>query len=192
MAVKEFIDDIRKAVEVMKNGGIILYPTDTIWGIGCDATSEPAVRKIIEIKKRKEEKSFILLLDHESRINSYVSEVPDQAWQLIEFSEKPLTIIYDGAKNLPPEVISGDGSIAIRVTRDEFCRNLAGALRKPLISTSANISGEKSPSSFGEIDPSIINNVDYVVKWRQSENTGSKPSTIIRLGKGGQIKFIRR
>lgn len=190
--MKEFIDDIKKSVAIMKDGGIILYPTDTIWGIGCDASSAEAVKKIFALKKRKEENNFILLLDHESRLSSYVKEIPEQAWTLIEYAEKPLTIIYDGAKNLPQEVISEDGSIAIRITRDDFCKNLIGALRKPVISTSANISGVRAPSSFNEIDDDIITGVDYVVNWRQKETINARPSEIIRLGVGGQIKFIRR
>ena len=190
--MKEYLDEVKKALTVLKNNGIILYPTDTIWGIGCDATSSEAVKKIFILKKRKLEKNFILLLDHESRLYSYVKEIPEQAWALIEFSEKPLTIIYDGAINLPPEVISADGSIAIRITRDEFCQNLIGALRKPLISTSANFSGEQAPSSFDEIDEGIIKSVDYIVNWRQTEKIITKPSMIISLRSGGQIKFIRR
>ncbi len=175
----------------MKNNGIILYPTDTIWGIGCDATCIEAVKKIYDLKKRITGKNFILLLDHESRISSYVKEVPEQAYSLIEYTQKPLTIIYEGARNLPPEVISEDGTIAIRITRDEFCKNLVGALRKPVISTSANISGKPAPASFEDIEEEIIQGVDYVVNWRQNEKITSKPSTIISLGKGGKIKFIR-
>ena len=190
--MKEFLDDVKSAVNVFKKGGIILYPTDTIWGIGCDATNADAVKKIFSLKKRQNEKSFILLLDNESRLASYVKEIPEQAWSLIEYSEKPLTIIYDGAKNLPPVVISEDGSIAIRITKDEFCQYLIGAFRKPIISTSANISGKTAPASFDEIDEEIINGVDYVVKWRQKEKISSKPSTIISIKSGGQIKFIRK
>lgn len=190
--MKEYLNEVKKATTVLKNGGIILYPTDTIWGIGCDATNSVAVKKIFNLKKRNLEKSFILLLDQESRLSSYVKEIPDQAWALIEYSENPLTIIYDCAKNLPPEVIAEDGTIAIRITRDEFCKNLIGAIRKPLISTSANISGGPSPSMFDEIENEIIKSVDYVVNWRQTEKTPTKPSTIIRLRMDGQIKFIRR
>ena len=190
--MKEFLEDLKKAVLVIKNNGIILYPTDTIWGIGCDATSVEAIKKIFDLKQRDFSKNFILLLDHESRLASYVKEVPEQAWAMIEYSEKPLTIIYNGAKNLPEELISDDGSIAIRITRDDFCKNLIGALRKPLISTSANISGMPAPSSFYEIQNPIIKGVDYVVNWRQNEKVISKPSTIISLGTDGQIKFIRQ
>ena len=190
--MKEYLEEIKNSVTVLKKNGIILYPTDTIWGIGCDATNGEAVKKIIDLKKREKGKNFILLLDHESKLHSYVNDIPDQAWTLIEYSEKPLTIIYTGAKNLPPEVISSDGSIAIRITRDAFCQNLIGALRKPLISTSANLSGKNAPVSFHEIDEEIINSVDYIVKWRQEEKIIANPSTIISLKPGGQIKFIRQ
>lgn len=190
--MKEYLSEVKKATAVLKDGGTILYPTDTIWGIGCDATNVEAVKKIYTIKQRSLDKNFILLLDTESRLASYIKEIPEQAWTLIEYSEKPLTIIYDGAKNLPVELISADGSIAIRITKDEFCQYLIGALRKPLISTSANISGEKAPSSFDEIDEEIIKNVDYVVNWRQTEKIIAKPSTIIRLKTDGQIKIIRQ
>ena len=140
--------EIKKSLEVLKSGGLILYPTDTIWGIGCDATNAAAINKVYELKKRSDSKSLILLVENESRILSYVREVPEQAWTLIEFAEKPLTIIYEEAKNLPQEIIASDGSIAIRVTKDEFCKNLLGLFRKPLVSTSANISGDSAPSSF--------------------------------------------
>lgn len=190
--MKEYLIEVKKTLTVLKDSGIILYPTDTVWGIGCDATNSEAVKKIFQLKEREMEKNFILLLDHESRLSSYVKKIPEQAWALIEYSEKPLTIIYDGAKNLPDDVISADGSIAIRITRDEFCKNLIGVLRKPLISTSANKSGKPFPSMFEEIDDAILNGVDYVVNWRQKENISAKPSTIIRLKTDGQIKFIRR
>src|SRR5436190_104430 len=129
--MKEFAEEAKRTLQVLKNGGIILYPTDTIWGLGCDATNPEAVNKIFDLKKRPSGKNFILLLDHESRLQSYVKEIPNQAWELIEFSEKPLTIIYEGARNLPAEVISEDGTVAIRVTRDEFCKHLIGGIKKP-------------------------------------------------------------
>jgi L-threonylcarbamoyladenylate synthase len=185
------MDDIRRARHVLAEGGIILYPTDTIWGLGCDATNVEAVKKLFAIKKRKAEKNFILLLDNESKLLSYVKEVPEQAWTLIEFSEKPLTIIYDMAKNLPKEIIASDGSIAIRVTKDDFCKDLIGAFRKPIVSTSANVSETPAPSSFHEIDEQIIKAVDFVVSWRQNEEIEAVPSRIIRLNSGGQIQFIR-
>jgi L-threonylcarbamoyladenylate synthase len=190
--VKEFLPEIKTMTAVLKNNGVILYPTDTIWGLGCDATSEEAVKKIMKIKNRDREKSFILLLDHESRIQSYVNQVPEQAWQLIEYAERPLTIIYEGAKNLPAELIAADGSIAIRVTRDEFCKYLIGALRKPIVSTSANLSGRPSPASFADIDEEIVASVDYAAHWRRSEKMTAAPSAIIRLRTNGEIEFVRR
>ena len=189
---KEFISEIREMTNVLKNNGVILYPTDTIWGLGCDATSPEAVQKIINIKKRSSEKNFIVLLDSESRLQTYVEQVPEQAWTLIEFSEKPLTIIYEKAKNLPHELIAEDGSIAIRVTKDDFCKYLIGALRKPIVSTSANFSGQPSPASFRDIDPEIVNGVDYAANWRRREKMNNPPSTIIRLRTNGEIEFIRR
>lgn len=190
--MKEFAEEAKKTLQVLKNKGTILYPTDTIWGLGCDATCVEAVDKIFNLKNRPQGKNFILLLDHESRLQSYVKEIPEQAWELIEYSQKPLTIIYEGAKNLPPEVISDDGTVAIRITKDEFCKHLIAGLRKPLISTSANVSGKPSPGSFDEIDDEIISGVDYVVNWRRKEKNTSGASTIISLGQGGKIKFIRK
>jgi L-threonylcarbamoyladenylate synthase len=190
--MKEFLPEIKLLTNALKKDGVILYPTDTIWGLGCDATSPVAIQKIIDIKKRSEEKNFIVLLDSESRLQTYVEKVPEQAWSLIEFSEKPLTIIYDGAKNLPHELIAADGSIAIRVTKDEFCQYIIGSLRRPIVSTSANISGQPSPGSFTQIDEQIINAVDYATNWRRNERMINPPSTIIRLRSNGQIEFIRR
>lgn len=190
--MNDFKEDIQNALITLRKEGTILYPTDTIWGLGCDATSPQAVKKILAIKKRDEEKKFIILLDHESRLQSYVNEVPEQAWTLIEYSEKPLTIIFEGARNLPPELISGDGSIAIRITRDDFCKTLISRLKKPLVSTSANVSGAIPPISFNEINSNILKAADYVVKWRQQENIVAKPSTILKLKTNGEISFIRR
>jgi L-threonylcarbamoyladenylate synthase len=190
--MKEFLPEIKIMTPLLKKGGIILYPTDTIWGIGCDATSPSSVKRIMEIKKRNENKSFIVLLDSESRLSTYVEKVPEQAWALIEFDEKPLTIIYDGARNLPPELIAADGSVAIRVTKDEFCRYLIGALNKPIVSTSANISGMPAAASFEDIDPALLSQVDYVASWRRTERIKNQPSTIIRLRTNGEIEFIRR
>lgn len=192
MMNEELKSEIKKALEVLKSGGIILYPTDTIWGIGCDATNAEAVKKIYAIKKRAESKSMILLLDNESRLLSYVKEIPEQAWSLIEFAEKPLTIIYDDARNLPAELIADDGSIGIRITKDDFCKNLIGLFRKPLVSTSANLSGEKSPSTFADISDEIKNSVDHIVKWRQNDNRPQEASTILRLKKGGLLQFLRK
>jgi len=184
--------EIEKCLEVLNAGGIILYPTDTIWGIGCDATNADAVAKIFELKERSEAKSMIILLDHTGRLGGYIKEVPQQAYELMELSEQPLTVILDGAKNLAPNVVAEDGSIGVRIVMDDFCRILISRLRKPLVSTSANISGEKSPSSFSEISDKIKSGVDYIVGLRQNEKITSKPSTIIKLGIGGAFKFIRK
>src|SRR2546423_538445 len=172
--------EIQNALEVLRSGGIILYPTDTVWGIGCDATNEEAVKKIYSLKSRTDSKSMIILLDNDARLPSYVQQVPEQAWQLIEYSEKPLTIIYSNAKNLAKNVIAEDGTIGIRVTKDTFCKKLIEKFRKPIVSTSANVSGEPAPSSYSEIKREIIGAVDYVVALRQKEKTKANPSTIIK------------
>lgn len=190
--MEEIIAEINKCIEVLKQGGTILYPTDTIWGIGCDATNEKAVTKVYELKKRADSKSMIVLLDTESRLLSYVREVPEQAWDLIEYAEKPLTIIYPEARNLAANVMAEDKSIAIRITKDEFCKRLVGKFHKPLISTSANISGKPLPSSFSDIDKEILSGVDYIVNLRQKEKSLATPSTIIKLGLRGEFKIIRK
>lgn len=184
-------NDINKAVQVLQNGGVILYPTDTIWGIGCDATNIEAVQKVFSIKKRSDAKSLIVLIDNINRIGNYADAVPDIAYDLIEFSDKPITIIFEKAKNLAKNLINIDGSIGIRVTNDEFCSKLISKFRKPIVSTSANLSGDKYPKSFLDINSEIIDNVDYVVKWRQEENFATQPSNIIKLWNDGQIKIIR-
>lgn len=185
-------EDIKKAVEVLKNGGIILYPTDTIWGIGCDATNEEAVKKIYEIKQRDDSKSMLVLLDNPVKLQSFVEEVPDIAWDLIELTDKPLTIIYDGAQNLAPNLIADDGSIGIRITEEEFSLKLCQQFRKPIVSTSANISGTPSPAVFKEISDEIKESVDYIVKYRQNDNQKSKPSSIMKISKSGTIQIIRK
>lgn len=184
--------EIDKAFNVLKNGGIILYPTDTVWGLGCDATNEEAVARINAIKGRKEDKSFIILLDSEAKLPSYVTEIPDVAYDLIEYAENPLTIIFSGAKNLAKSVINADGSIGIRIVKHDFCQQLLQRFRKPITSTSANLSGEPSPAFFDEIDHDIRNAVDYIVDWEQELRTQKKPSTIMKLGPSGQFSFIRR
>jgi L-threonylcarbamoyladenylate synthase len=184
--------EILNAIEVLRNGGLILYPTDTIWGIGCDATNEKAVERIFNLKKRDEKKSMIVLLDNEMKLQSYVREVPEVAYDLIEYAENPLTVIYDHAKNLAANVLAEDGSIGIRITKDIFCKKLVERFRKPIVSTSANISGENSPSNFSEISEEVKRGVDYIVALRQEEYSKNLPSTIIRLKTNGEIKFIRR
>ena len=184
-------EEIKKAIEVMRNGGVILYPTDTIWGIGCDATNEEAVKKVYEIKKRADSKALICLVDSEAKIDFYVKDVPPVAWDLIELSTKPLTVIYDGARNLAPNLLAEDGSVGIRVTNEEFSKQLCFRFRKAVVSTSANISGEPSPKSFADISDEIKDAVDYIVGVRQNEKGGVKPSSIIKLGAGGVVQVIR-
>jgi L-threonylcarbamoyladenylate synthase len=184
-------EDIKKALEVIKNGGVILYPTDTVWGLGCDATNHGAVDRIYKIKKRKDCKSMLVLIDHTGRLGVYVKEVPDIAWELIDAAVSPITIIYPGARNLAENLIAEDGSIGIRLSEDEFCVELIKRLGKPLVSTSANISGEKTPSIFPEISEEIKATVDYIVEWRQEDNVKKPPSSIIKLGEGGLFKIIR-
>ncbi len=188
----DFSADIKQAVIVLKEGGIILYPTDTIWGIGCDATNQEAVKRIYNLKNREDSKSMLVLLDHEGRLERYITEVPDIAFELIGVSDKPLTIIYPGARNLAPNLVAGDGSIGIRITTEDFSRNLVGRLGRPLVSTSANISGKPSPACFEEISEDILKGVDYVVRYRQEDHSKSSPSSIIKLGPGGQIQIIRK
>lgn len=185
-------EEIKKACEVLKKGGIILYPTDTIWGIGCDATNEEAVQRIYELKERDDSKSMLVLLDNPVKLQTYVKEVPDIAWDLIELTEKPLTIIYDEAKNLAPNLIASDGSIGIRVTSESFSMELCRQFRKPIVSTSANKSGETAPTLFSQISPAIKEGVDYVVSYRQKEQSKAQPSSIVKLGRDGSIKIIRK
>jgi L-threonylcarbamoyladenylate synthase len=186
------LDDINQAFQVLKSGGIILYPTDTIWGIGCDATNAEAVQKIYKLKQREETKSMLVLVEDANRILRYVKEVPDMAWQLIDVSDQPMTIIYPGAINLAQNLITNDGTIGIRVTHDEFCQKIISKLNRPIISTSANISGMPAPAIFDEIAEEIKNGVDYIVTWRQEEQSKAKPSSIIKVGIHGEIEIIRK
>ena len=176
----------------MSEGGIILYPTDTIWGIGCDATNAEAVRRVYEIKQRSDSKAMLVLVDSPVKVDFYVQDVPDIAWDLIELADKPLTIIYSGARNLAPNLLAEDGSVGIRVTNEEFSKRLCRQFRKAIVSTSANISGQPSPACFSEISEEIKSMVDYVVGYRQDEAGQPKPSSIIKLDKGGVIKIIRK
>lgn len=185
-------DEVNKAFEVIQAGGIILYPTDTIWGIGCDATNEAAVEKVLKLKGRPENKSLIILLDTENKLESYVSEVPEIAYDLIEYAENPLTIVFSGAKNLAKNVVNADNSVGIRIAKHPFCQQLIQRFRKPIVSTSANLSGEKSAMNFSEISQVILDGVDYVIDFEQDKNSQSKPSTIMKLEASGQFSFIRR
>jgi L-threonylcarbamoyladenylate synthase len=184
--------EIEKALNVLKSGGVILYPTDTVWGLGCDATNEQAVSKINEIKGRSNDKSFIILLDTDAKLQSYVTEIPDVAYDLIEYAEHPLTIIFSGAKNLAKNVINEDGSVGVRIVKHDFCQQLIQRFRKPLTSTSANISGEPAPRFFDEISEEIKEAADYIVDLEQDLRIERKPSTIMKLAPGGQFSFIRR
>lgn len=185
-------DEVANALKVIKDGGIILYPTDTIWGIGCDATNTEAVKRIFKLKQRDEAKSMIILLDSENKLESYVKEVPAIAYDLIEYTENPLTLVMPCAKNISPALISEDGSVGIRVAKHDFCQQLIQRLRKPLVSTSANISGKPSPQNFGEVDQEVIDGVDYVVDLEQNSTELKKPSTIMRLNPDGRFEFLRR
>jgi L-threonylcarbamoyladenylate synthase len=174
-------DEVKKAVEVMRAGGVILYPTDTVWGIGCDATNEEAVRRIYTIKQRQESKSMLVLLDRFERVPLYVERLPLIAWDLVPTTERPTTYIYPGARNLAKNMIPADGTIAIRIAGNSFCKKLISQLGKPIVSTSANISGTPAPSTFGEITADIRNAVDYIVPESFSDSTDFKPSRIIKF-----------
>lgn len=182
--------EIEKTLEVLKAGGTILYPTDTIWGLGCDATNPEAVEKIIQLKKRSG-KSFIVLLDNVNDLFRYVKDVPEVAYELIDVTDKPLTIVFDGGKNLAPNVLNEDGSVGIRIVKHPFCEQVIRKFRKPIVSTSANISGEPSAMSFDEVSDEIKNGVDYVVDFERSKKSLSA-SSIIKLGSGGLIKILRK
>jgi L-threonylcarbamoyladenylate synthase len=185
-------DEILRAFEVLKKGGVILYPTDTVWGLGCDATKSKSVEKIFKIKKRPEKKSLIILLDQNEKLYQYVEDVPDIAFDMMESITTPLTIVYPHAKNIARNLISEDGSIAIRVVKDEFCRKLISLLNKPLVSTSANITGQPPPLIYNKIAPEIIKSVDYVVNYAQTRLDQVKPSTIIKFNKKGEYEIIRK
>lgn len=185
-------EDIKRACEVLEAGGLILYPTDTIWGIGCDATNPEAVAKVYALKQRSDSKALICLVDNPVKIDFYVSEPPEIAFDLIEVADKPTTIIYDGARNLASNLIAEDGSIAIRVTQEKVSQTLCQRFRKALVSTSANVSGAPSPSCFKEVSQEILDGVDYVLPLRQDEAPGAKASSIIKLGRGGQVTIIRK
>ena len=189
--LSEYRDDIRQAIEVMNRGGVILYPTDTIWGIGCDATNESAVRRVFEIKQRNDAKALITLVDSEAKVQFYVRDIPDVAWDLIEFAERPLTIIYDNARNLAPNLLAEDGSVGIRVTKEEFSKHLCMRMKRAIVSTSANISGQPAPGCFADIAPEIISAVDYVCISRRYESHNPPASNIIKLGTGGEVRIIR-
>ena len=188
-------EDIRNAVETMRKGGVILYPTDTVWGIGCDATNVEAVKKVYAIKQRDDSKALICLVDSDARMQRYVRDVPDVAWQLVDSLKeggKPTTLILDGAINLAENLIADDGSIGIRITQEPFSKELCYRFQKAIVSTSANISGEPAAQNFRDIDPRIVEAVDYVCWSRRQEHQPHQPSSIIRLRKDGQVEIIRK
>jgi L-threonylcarbamoyladenylate synthase len=184
-------EDIKKACEVLSKGGVILYPTDTIWGIGCDATRVESVARIYEIKKRSDSKSLLVLLDSSAKLNFYVNDLPDIVPDLIETSAKPLTIIYPGAKNVAPNLIAEDGTLGIRITNEAFSRELCRRFEKPIVSTSANISGQPAPENFAKINDEIIRSVDYTVNYKRNDNQIVRPSSIIKIDAGGRVQIIR-
>ena len=184
-------EDIKKAIQILRNGGIILYPTDTIWGIGCDASNREAVERIYKIKQRSDSKSMLVLVSRPEMIQFYVEELSDTAYDLFDLTTKPLTIILDDAKNLAKNLIAEDGSIGFRLTKEEFSNKLISQFKMPIVSTSANISGEQTPAIFDEISDDIISAVDYVVVYRQDDTIKTKASKIIKLDKSNEFKLIR-
>jgi len=186
-----FETEVEKALEILRAGGIILYPTDTIWGIGCDATNEKAVRLIYEIKKREDSKSMIILVADERDVLQYVAAPDPEVFDFIEEQTRPVTIIFEHALGLPDNLVAEDGSIAVRIVRDEFCRHLIKRLRKPIVSTSANISGQTSPKNFSEVSEEIKTVVGHIVKWRQDDTTLAQPSQIIKWNNDGTRTVIR-
>lgn len=185
-------EDIRQAVETMRKGGVILYPTDTVWGIGCDATNAEAVARIYRIKKREDSKAMICLVDSDARLQRYVRTVPNVAWDLLDCVDKPTTVILDGAVNLAPNLIAEDGSIALRITKEAFSKELCYRFQKAVVSTSANISGEPAAQNYCDISQEILDAVDYVCWTRRQEHKPHTPSSIIKLGMGGEVRIIRK
>ncbi|MBQ0056975.1 MAG: threonylcarbamoyl-AMP synthase [Bacteroidales bacterium] len=186
--MKEIID---KTIEILNRGGVILYPTDTVWGLGCDATNSEAVKRIYEIKKRADSKSMLCLCDAIGRVDYYFDRVPDIAWDLWEVADKPLTLILPRARNVAQELIAADGTMGMRITKETVSNTICARLKKPLVSTSANISGQPTARCFADISDEIKNAVDYIVPLRQNETENPAPSGIIMVGDGGLIKVIR-
>jgi len=191
-------EDLQQALQVLRSGGIIVYPTDTVWGIGCDATNAEAVKRIYALKQREDSKSMLVLLDSPAKLPYYVGEVPDTAWQLLEASDysdssdhKPLTIIYPHARNLAPNLIAEDGSIGIRITSESFSKALCEQLRHPIVSTSANISGQPSARFYAEIEQAILEGADYVCRFRRDDDCPAEPSSIIKINSDNSFRIIR-
>lgn len=187
----EYTEIIKQALEVLKKGGVILYPTDTVWGLGCDATNEEAVRKIFEIKKRADSKSLVLLASDLDMVARYVKEIPSIAIDLVEVNDRPMTIIYPQGQLLAPSTMAQDGSVGIRIPMSEFCIELVRKLRRPLVSTSANISGETTPKNFAEISEDIRGSVDYTVPRAIEAGSTGQASQILKVGLRGEIEIIR-
>ena len=202
MAERYDKDDLQQAVRVLRAGGVIVYPTDTVWGIGCDATNEDAVRKVYALKHREDSKSMLVLLDGAGKLQGYVKHIPDAAWDLLEctahdrdsqgLQPRPMTIIYPGAKNIAPNLIAEDGSIGIRITQEPFSKALCEQLHRPIVSTSANISGEPTAKNFRQISQAVLDAADYVCRYRRNDETEKRPSSIIKLGIDNQIQIIRK
>lgn len=183
--------DIAQCLKVLSAGGLILYPTDTVWGIGCDATNADAVRRVYQLKQRDDSKALIVLIDSADHLDHYVVDVPMIARELIDVAVNPLTIIYEGAYNIAPNVLGNEDSVGIRIPNDEFCHRLCERFGKPIVSTSANVSGEPTANRFADIDSTIVNGVDYAVEYRRNDTTKHQPSNIILLSRDGTFKIIR-
>ena len=194
-------EDLQEALRVLREGGVIVYPTDTVWGIGCDATNAEAVKKIYALKQREDSKSMLVLLDSPAKLNYYIADIPDSAWALLEVADtdgneendevKPLTIIYPNARNLAPNLVAEDGSIGIRITGEPFSKTLCEQLRHPIVSTSANISGHPTAHFYHEIEEAILNGADYVCQFRRNDDCPHEPSSIIKINNDGSFKIIR-
>lgn len=190
-STQDFMPEARRCAQCLKKGEIMLYPTDTIWGIGCDATNSEAVKRIFALKQRTDSKALIVLVDSMDMLDRYVDEVPEVAYQLIEAAVHPVTIVYDKGRGLAPELLAEDGSVGVRVTSDPFCRALCRALGRPIVSTSANISGMPPAKFYNEIAPELLDGVDCVAQWRLDDTTPSRPSSVIKLSAGGEVKILR-
>lgn len=184
------IQEINKVISVLQDGGLILYPTDTVWGIGCDATNEKAVQKIYALKQREDSKALICLVANDFMLEKHITKVPEAAYDLIDLATKPITIIYDQPKGIAKNLVADDNTLGIRVASDQFCQYLMNKFKKPIVSTSANIAGQPTPKSFSEISNTILKGVDYVVNLEHKNRTNT-PSTIIKLGNDGTVKVIR-
>lgn len=176
----------------MRRGGLLLYPTDTVWGIGCDATNQDAVRRVFELKRRADHKALIVLLDSVDRLSRYVDDVPDVAYELIEAAVNPLTVVYDRGRNLAPGLLGPDGSVGVRITRERYSAGLCRALRRPVVSTSANLAGEPTPATFSMISQTVIDGVDYVAGYRRDDVTPHRPSSVIKLSNDSTVRILRQ